>query len=194
LAWVWYASHRDIPAKAPQPAPTKRAAAPRSSAAVGKPTTPSPSGTLANRPLANPGAPTISARGSAPAPTPPVRNVPAKTPESHPPVANVRGASKPPITTATPNKSQPRPTVVSPHVGVPAAKPPVVTASPKQSRPNPPPPSPGTTSAAAPTTRSTTALNAPRARADKAEARKVARAVEPLKDPVPRVTAILISS
>jgi hypothetical protein len=141
----------------------------------------------------NPAVPVVNMRGAAPAPTPPVLRAPAKKPESKPQVSRVegRGSTVAPHTGARPSLPESRPPLA---VSVPAKKPaqpaPVVSAPARK-----PEPMPVDIVQASKPLPSTVGLNAPGARTDKPDAGKAPRPLaEPLKDPIPRVTGILVSN
>jgi hypothetical protein len=178
----------------------RREPATRASAGPPRPSEPPPSvdprktnPPVPTAPVAKPESKPVVAAGSAPKPGPP-------KPEPKPTVVN------PPVKEPEPPKPEPTPALVNPPAKKPEPQTPAVAAKKPEPQPEPskvpgrastpakPPDAPhvfGRPSATPPVA----ALHPPPVRADKVDAAKAVRVTAaPLTDPIPRVTAILVSS
>jgi hypothetical protein len=204
-----------VNAKSTPPAPS--APAPAVSVAAKKPESKPPAVSVAaKKPESNPktpesnpkSTPVVSAKSTPPAPSAPAPavSVAAKKPESKPPAVSVAAKnpeSKPPAVSEPAKKPESKPPAVSEPAKKPESKPPAVSepapavsdaakkpeSNPKKPESNPARPRPEVSPPAMPS-----GLNTRAAPADKPEAARNRPLPALLKDPLPRVTTILVSS
>jgi hypothetical protein len=208
LGYAWYMRGR-LPAvsallsRAPDATPASSKPAPAVSVAAKKPES------NPKTPESNPtSTPVVNAKSTPPAPSAPAPavSVAAKKPESKPPAVSVAAKnpeSKPPAVSEPAKKPESKPPAVSEPAKKPESKPPAVSepapavsdaakkpeSNPKKPESNPARPRPEVSPPAMPS-----GLNTRAAPADKPEAARNRPLPALLKDPLPRVTTILVSS